>query len=121
MMNKDYVLLSNEGKWGDQGDGTYVNPVLPGDYCDPDVISVGEDYYAISSTLHCSPGMAVLHSKDLVNWNVISHVVEDLTVIGPEYRYDRMNRYARGVWAGAIRFHDHQFWVYFSHRMRVYS
>ncbi|MEI2280024.1 glycoside hydrolase 43 family protein [Paenibacillus polysaccharolyticus] len=113
MMNKDYVLLSNEGKWGDQGDGTYVNPVLPGDYCDPDVISVGEDYYAISSTLHCSPGMAVLHSKDLVNWNVISHVVEDLTVIGPEYRHDRMNRYARGVWAGAIRYHDHQFWVYF--------
>ncbi len=112
-MNKDYFLLSSEGKWGDQGDGTYVNPVLPGDYCDPDVISVGEDYYAISSTLHCSPGMAVLHSKDLVNWNVISHVVEDLTVIGPEYRHDRMNRYARGVWAGAIRFHDHQFWVYF--------
>ncbi|MEK4042609.1 glycoside hydrolase 43 family protein [Paenibacillus sp. FSL H8-0048] len=109
----DYANLSKEGQWGDQGDGTYVNPVMPGDYCDPDVIRVGEDYYCISSTLHCSPGMAVLHSKDLVNWNVISHVVDDLTVIGPEYRYDRMNRYGRGVWAGAIRFHLNKYWVYF--------
>ncbi len=112
-MEKDCVILSNKGKWGDQGDGTYVNPVLPGDYSDPDVIRVGEDYYCISSTLHCSPGMAVLHSKDLVNWSVIGHVVDDLTQIGPEYRHDQMNRYGRGVWAGAIRFHRKKYWVYF--------
>ncbi|WP_339308070.1 glycoside hydrolase 43 family protein [Paenibacillus sp. FSL R5-0519] len=112
-MKKDYNVMSKKGKWGDQGDGTYVNPVLPGDYCDPDVIRVAEDYYCISSTLHCSPGMAVLHSKDLVNWSVISHVVHDLTLIGPEYRHNRMNRYGRGVWAGAIRYHLNKYWVYF--------
>lgn len=112
-MEDIYNLLSKKGAWGDQGDGTYVNPVLPGDYSDPDAIRVGEDYYAISSTLHCSPGMVVLHSKDLVNWRMIGHVVDDLTSIGPEYNYDRMNRYGRGVWAGAIRFHKDRFWVYF--------
>jgi hypothetical protein len=51
------------GKWGDQGNGTYVNPVLPADYSDLDAIRVGEDYYAISSTMQFSPGMVVLHSK----------------------------------------------------------
>ncbi|MBP1967900.1 glycoside hydrolase family 43 protein [Paenibacillus aceris] len=112
-MKDNYEVLSKQGFWGDQRDGTYVNPVLPGDYSDPDVIRVGEDYYCISSTLHCSPGMAVLHSKDLVSWKMIGHVVSDLTSIGPEYNYDRMNRYGRGVWAGSIRFHKNKFWVYF--------
>jgi hypothetical protein len=48
-------------KWGDQGDGTFRNPVLAGDYSDPDVIRVGEEYYGISSTLQESPGMMVIH------------------------------------------------------------
>jgi len=100
-------------RWGDQGDGTYRNPVLPGDFSDPDCIRVGSDYYAISSTMHFAPGMVVLHSKDLVNWRIIGHVVSDLREIGPELNWDRMNRYGRGVWAGAIRHHDGRFWVYF--------
>ena len=66
------------GKWGDQQDGTYVNPVLPGDFSDLDVIRVNEDFYAITSTMQYSPGMAVLHSNDLVNWTIIGHVVQDL-------------------------------------------
>ena len=69
------------GKWGDQGDGTYVNPVLPADYSDLDAIRVGDDYYAISSTMQFSPGMVVLHSKDLVNWEIIGHVAENLSRI----------------------------------------
>ena len=65
------------GEWGDQRDGTYANPVLPGDFSDLDAIRVGDDFYAISSTLQYSPGMAVLHSKDLVNWEMVGHVVAD--------------------------------------------
>ncbi|MDQ0877728.1 beta-xylosidase [Paenibacillus sp. V4I3] len=42
-MEDNYNLLSKKGAWGDQGDGTYVNPVLPGDYSDPDVIRVGDN------------------------------------------------------------------------------
>jgi beta-xylosidase len=99
--------------WGDQGDGTYRNPVIPSDYSDIDCIRVGSDYYAIASTFQFSPGMVILHSKDLVNWTILSHVVTDLNQIGPELNWDRMNRYGRGIWAGAIRYHDKKFWVYF--------
>lgn len=101
------------GKWGDQGNGTYVNPVLPADYSDLDAIRVGDDYYAISSTMQYSPGMAVLHSRDLVNWEIIGHVVDDLTRISPELNWDRMNCYGRGIWAGSIRYYKNKFWVYF--------
>ncbi|MGD0140967.1 MAG: glycoside hydrolase 43 family protein [Tepidisphaeraceae bacterium] len=102
------------GAWGDQGDGTYVNPIIPADFSDLDAIRVGDDFYAISSTLHMSPGMVVLHSKDLVNWRIIGHVVADVSQISPEMNWDHMNRYGRGVWAGAIRYHDGKFWVYFA-------
>lgn len=100
-------------QWGDLGDGTYRNPVIPGDYSDIDCIRVGSDYYAISSTFQYSPGMTILHSKDLVNWSIAGHAANDVTGIGPELNWDRMNRYARGVWAGAIRHHDGKFRVYF--------
>lgn len=99
--------------WGDQGNGEFVNPILPADFSDLDAIRVGNDFYATSSTLHMSPGMAVLHSRDLVNWRIIGHAVDDLTRIGPELNWDRMNRYGRGVWAGAIRHHQGKFWIYF--------
>lgn len=104
---------STEGDWGDQGDGTYANPVMPGDFSDLDAIRVGQDYYAISSTMQYSPGMAVLRSRDLVNWTIIGHVVPDLTVMDPELNWNRMNRAGRGIWAGAIRYHDKKYWVYF--------
>ncbi len=106
--------VGNRGAWGDQGDGTFKNSILPGDFSDPDVIRVGSDYYFITSTFQYSPGMAVLHSKDLVNWQYISHCVTDLTQLGPELNWDRMNRYNRGIYAGAIRFHAGKFWVYFT-------
>jgi beta-xylosidase len=104
----------NQGAWGDQGDGTFKNPVLPGDFSDPDVIRVGGDYYFITSTFQYSPGMAVLHSKDLVNWEFLSHCVADLTQMGPELNWDRMNRYNRGIYAGTIRYHDGKFWVFWT-------
>lgn len=100
-------------KWGAQDDGRYRNPVLPADFSDLDAIRVGDDYYAISSTLHVSPGMAVLHSRDLVNWRMIGHVVPDLSVLGEAYRGDRMGRFGRGVWAGTIRHHAGRFYVFF--------
>ncbi len=99
--------------WGDQKDGTYRNPVLPADYSDLDCIRVGEEYFAISSTMQFSPGMIVLRSRDLVNWSIAGHVVADLTQISPELNWDRMNRAGRGIWAGAIRHHAGKFWVYF--------
>ncbi len=99
--------------WGDQGDGTYRNPIVPADYSDLDCIRVGDDYYAISSTMQFSPGMVVLHSRDLVNWTIMGHAVADPTQIGPQMNWDRMNRHGRGVWAGALRYAHGRFWVFF--------
>ena len=107
------MFAQKSGKWGDQGDGFFSNPILPGDYSDLDAIRVGSDFYAISSTMQFSPGMVVLHSKDLVNWEIISHVVDDLSRIGPELNWDQMNGYGKGVWAGSIRYYGNKYWVYF--------
>lgn len=99
--------------WGDQGDGTYRNPVLPADFSDLDSIRVGPDYYAISSTFQYSPGVVILHSKDLVNWTYCGHAVPDVTQISPAMNWDRMDRFGTGIWAGAIRYHAGKFWIYF--------
>ncbi|HLP05124.1 MAG TPA: family 43 glycosylhydrolase [Paludibacter sp.] len=107
------LLGQQTAKWGDQGDGTYRNPVIPADYSDIDAIRVGNDYYAISSTFQYSPGVVIIHSKDLVNWEILSHVVDDVTVMGPDYNYDKMNRYGRGVWAGSLRYYKGKFWIYY--------
>lgn len=100
-------------KWGDQGNGIYYNPVIPADYSDLDAIRVGSDYYAISSTFQYSPGVVILHSKDLVTWEIFSHVVDDITVMTLELNWDKMNHYGKGVWAGSIRYYKGKFWVYF--------
>ncbi|HYO09498.1 MAG TPA: glycoside hydrolase 43 family protein [Tepidisphaeraceae bacterium] len=105
--------VGNIGPWGDQGDGTYKNPILPADYSDIDAIRVGDEYFVISSTFAYSPGQIILRSKDLVNWTMAGRAIPDITRISPEMNYDRMGRYGRGVWAGAIRHHDGKFWIYF--------
>ncbi len=100
-------------EWGDQGDGTFINPILPSDYSDVDAIRVGAEYFVISSTLQYAPGMVILQSQDLVNWRIAGHVVDDVSQISPELKWDRMSRYGRGIWAGAIRHHAGKFWAYF--------
>jgi beta-xylosidase len=92
----------------DQGDGTYRNPVLHADYSDPDVIRVGEDYYLTSSSFNCTPGLPILHSKDLVNWTIINHAVKNL----PHPRF-RDVQPGHGVWAPSIRHHAERFWIIF--------
>ena len=57
----------------DNGDGTYTNPVINADYSDPDVCVVGDDYYMTASSFQCIPGLPILHSKDLVNWEIIGY------------------------------------------------
>ena len=100
------------GAWGDQGDGTYLNPILNGDYPDVDIEQVGDTYYLITSTNHYAPGMTLLKSKDIVNWRLIGHVFDTLTW-EPTYNYDRMSGYRKGVWAGDIAYHDGTWYCYF--------
>lgn len=101
--------MINRYMWiADKGDGTYRNPILYTDYSDPDVIRVGSDYFMIASSFSNTPAIPVLHSKDLVNWKVISYVLEKL----PFEKYDTPC-HGRGVWAPAIRYHDGLFYVCF--------
>lgn len=102
-------------RWGDQGDGTFVNPIVPADYSDLDAIAVDGVFYAISSTLHVSPAMVILRSTDMVNWATVGHAVADLASLGEEaLTWRRMDGYGRGMWAGAIRHHAGQFYIYFA-------
>lgn len=94
---------------GDNGDGTYTNPILYTDYSDPDVIRVGENYYMVASSFCNTPGLPVLHSKDLVNWTMLSYVLNQIEEPG----YDEKPQHGHGVWAPAIRYHDGYFMVYY--------
>lgn len=96
------------GSWGDQGNGTYINPVLNADYSDPDVIRVGQKYYMVCSEFHFM-GMNMLESDDMVNWRIVGRIYNKIE--GAEY--DSMQRYAGGSWAPVLRYHDGKFYVYF--------
>lgn len=96
------------GSWGDQGNGTYINPIINADYSDPDVIRVGNKYYMICSEFHYM-GMTIQESDDMINWKIIGRIYNRLDFPA----YDSFKRYAGGSWAPAIRFHDNKFWVYF--------
>ena len=94
--------------WGDQGNGTYKNPVLNADYSDPDVIRVGDKYYMVASDFHYI-GMQVLESDDMVNWRLVSQVYARFDLPG----WDANNHYAGGSWAPSIRWRDGRFYIYF--------
>ncbi len=85
----------------------YQNPILMGDYSDPDVIRVGEDYYMISSSFTYLPGIPVLHSRDLVHWRTIGYAASHL----PFRRYD-VPAHKCGTWAPSIRYRKGLFYVY---------
>lgn len=96
-------------EWGDQGDGTFKNPILWSDYANPDVLQSGDDFYMVSSTIHFM-GLPILHSRDLVNWSFVGQINNRLDI---DPRYDTPGHaYAHGFWGPSLREHDGLFWVY---------
>ncbi len=93
----------------DNGDGTYKNPVLHADYSDPDAIRVGNDFYMVASSFNCVPGLPILHSNDLVNWQLIGHALSEL----PPFDVFNKPQHGNGVWAPCIRFHNNEFYIYY--------
>ncbi len=122
--------------WNPDKGTYYMNPVLNADYSDPDVCRVGNDFYMTSSSFACFPGLQILHSTDLVNWEIIGAALTDypgpnwsderpwdvlsmdleapsagLDVPGPE-AWRTVPQHGNGVWAPAIRYHDGEFYIY---------
>src|ERR1051326_6962101 len=95
----------------DNGNGTYSNPLFYEEFEDPDVIRVGEDYYLAGTTMHMNPALIVLHSKDLVNWELASYCVDRLD-LGPNFRLQGGEIYGQGIWAPCIRYHDGMFYIF---------
>jgi len=93
----------------DNGDGTYTNPVLYADYSDPDAIRVGDDYYLVASSFNCIPGLPILHSRDLVNWELIGYA---LAKQPPFDVFDKV-QHGGGVWAPCIRYHKNEYYIYY--------
>ncbi|WP_417558674.1 glycoside hydrolase 43 family protein [Mesoflavibacter zeaxanthinifaciens] len=93
----------------DNGDGTYTNPILHADYSDPDVIRVADDYYMTASSFTCSPSLPILHSKDLVNWELINYALPKQV---PLDVFDKP-QHGNGVWAPCIRYHKGEFYIYY--------
>ena len=93
----------------DRGDGTYKNPIIYADYSDPDVIRVGDDFYLTASSFNCIPGLPILHSKDLVNWRLIGHALQQQ----PPDDFFSVPQHGNGVWAPAIRYHNNDFYIFY--------
>lgn len=93
----------------DNGDGTYKNPILYADYSDPDVIRVGDDYYMTASSFNCVPGLPILHSKDMVNWELVNYALQKQA---PFEVYDNP-QHGNGVWAPCIRYHNNEFYIFY--------
>jgi beta-xylosidase len=93
----------------DLGNGQYKNPVLHADYSDPDAIRVGDTYYMTSSSFNSTPGLPLLQSKDMVNWELVGHALPALV---PADHF-ATPRHGDGVWAPCLRWHDGKFWIFY--------
>ena len=78
---------------------------------DPDVIRVGEDYYLAGTTMHMNPAVQLMHSKDLVNWELVGYCMDRLD-LGPAFRLEDGGIYGRGIWAPCIRYHNGMFYIF---------
>lgn len=97
--------------------GKYRNPIIDADYSDPDVCRVGNDYYMTSSSFANFPGLQILHSTDLVNWELIGSAFKDGYPVLPEYQgsdldWHKKIQHGNYVWAPSIRYHDGWFYIY---------
>jgi beta-xylosidase len=85
---------------------TYQSPVIPGFNPDPSIIHSGSDFFLVTSSFEYFPGIPIYHSKDLICWRLIGHVLtrrSQLDIRTPEL--------GGGIWAPRIREHDRWFYV----------
>ena len=96
----------------DNGNGTYTNPLFYEEFSDPDMIRVGEYFYLTGTTMHTMPGLPILRSRDLVNWEFVAYALDKLD-LGPQFRLEGgQNIYGQGIWAPSFRYHKGTFYIF---------
>jgi len=111
------LVVSQDSNYGNKfvslflgnGNGTFTNPLFYDEFSDPDLIRVGDDFYLTASSFNSTPGLPILHSKDLINWRIIGHALQYQTPINVFAKPQHGN----GVWAPAIRYHDNYFYIFY--------
>lgn len=108
-----FLQVNSVCAWqADNGNGTFTNPLFYDEFSDPDLIRVGDDFYMTGTTMHSMPGLPVLHSKDLVNWSLLTYACDRLD-LGPEFRLENGGSiYGQGFWAPCLRYHDGTFYIF---------
>lgn len=124
-----FVLISAQKmmaqSWtADNGNGTFTNPLFYDEFTDPDLIRVGTDYYMVASSMHSMPGLPILKSNDLVNWEFVSYVSGFLD-LGKDFHLEgNKGVYGNGIWAPAIRYNKGTFYVFVNvndHGLQVFT
>jgi len=87
------------------------NPIIYADVPDMSMIRVGDTYYMSSTTMHMSPGLPIMKSKDLVNWELVSYAYDILDDVDELNLVNGKSTYGRGSWASSLRYHNGQFFV----------
>ncbi|WP_044931476.1 glycoside hydrolase family 43 protein [Butyrivibrio sp. AC2005] len=90
-----------------------INPIIPTDYPDPDVIRVGDVYYLASTTMHFFPGCEILRSYDLLHWEHAAYVYDKLDSTEGQCLSNGENIYGKGMWAPCLRYHNGCFYLSF--------
>lgn len=97
----------------DNGNGTYTNPLFYDEFSDPDILRVGDDYYLAGTTMHAVPGLVILHSRDLVNWEFASYCFDRFDFADDAFSLKNGKEiYGQGIWAPCIRYANGQFYVF---------
>lgn len=104
---------------------TYRNPIINADVPDMSVCRAGKYFYMVSTTMHLMPGCPVMRSTDMKTWKTVSYVFPRIDD-APRYSLIDSTAYGQGQWASSIRYHNGQFYVWFTangspHRGFIYA
>ena len=106
-------LMAQLSWTADNGNGTFTNPLFYDEFSDPDILRVGDDFYLAGTTMHSVPGLVILHSRDLVNWENVSYCFDRFDFDDPAFSLtDHHEIYGQGVWAPCIRHANGKFYLY---------
>lgn len=87
----------------------YKNPIILCDYSDPDVIRCGDDYFMVASSFNFTPGLPILASKNLVDWQLVNYAAENIPI--ERFMYPQN---AQGIWAPSFSFHNGKYYIIFA-------